>query len=153
MPRQSVPAVRVGVVAAALVAALAGCSSTRADQSVTVTGTDTECTPVTSTVGAGTVELRFDNKGTKVNELYVLRPDGSVVTEKEDVAPGVSARVTVELPAGSYTIQCKPGMTGDGIKAPLTVTEAKGSAVPAASSDPRLAGAVTAYRSYVTGEA
>ena len=154
MRRQFVPAVRVGVVAAALVATLAGCSSNEAGQSIAVTGTDTECTPATSTVSAGPVELRFDNKGTKVNELYVLRPDGSVVTEKEDVAPGVSARVTVELPAGSYMIQCKPGMTGDGIKAPLTVTEAKGSAaVPAASADPRLAGAVTAYRSYVTGEA
>jgi iron uptake system component EfeO len=154
MPRRSVPAVRVGVVAAALAAALAGCSSTQADQAIAVTGTDTECTPATSTISAGTVELRFDNKGTKVNELYVLRPDGSVVTEKEDVAPGVAARVTVELPAGSYMLQCKPGMTGDGITAPLTVTEAKGAtAVPAASADPRLASAVTAYRSYVAGEA
>jgi iron uptake system component EfeO len=70
------------------------------------------------------------------------------------VAPGVSARVTVELPAGSYTLQCKPGMTGDGIKAPLTVTAAQGAAaVPAASADPRLANAVTAYRTYVAGEA
>ena len=154
MRRQPVPVVRAGVATAALVAALAGCSSTQADQAVAVTGTDTTCTPATSTVSAGTVELRFDNKGTKVNELYVLRPDGSIVTEKEDVAPGVSARVTVELPAGSYMLQCKPGMTGDGIKAPLTVTAAKGAAaVPAASADPRLANAVTAYRSYVAGEA
>jgi iron uptake system component EfeO len=149
-----VPAVRVGVVvAAALVAALAGCSSSPADQSISVTGTDTECTPASSTVSAGTVELRFDNKGTKVNELYVLRPDGSIVTEKEDVAPGVAARVTVELPAGSYVLQCKPGMTGDGIKVPLTVTAAQGAgAAPAASTDPRLAEAVTDYRSYVGGE-
>ena len=154
MRRQPVPVVRAGVATAALVAALAGCSSTQADQAIAVTGTDTTCTPGTSTVSAGTVELRFDNKGTKVNELYVLRPDGSIVTEKEDVAPGVSARVTVELPAGSYTLQCKPGMTGDGIKAPLTVTAAQGAAaVPAASADPRLASAVTAYRTYVAGEA
>jgi iron uptake system component EfeO len=155
MPRQPVPAVRAGVVAAALVAALAGCSSSsKADQAVAVTGTDTACTPATSTVGAGTVELRFDNKGSKVSELYVLRPDGSIVTEKEDVAPGVTARVTVELPAGSYTLQCKPGMTGDGIKAPLTVTGASGAgALPAASTDPRLATAVTGYRAYVAGEA
>ena len=154
MRRQPVPVVRAGVATAALVAALVGCSSTQADQAIAVTGTDTACTPATSTVSAGTVELRFDNKGTKVSELYVLRPDGSIVTEKEDVAPGVGARVTVELPAGSYTLQCKPGMTGDGIKAPLTVTAAQGAAaVPAASADPRLANAVTAYRGYVAGEA
>jgi iron uptake system component EfeO len=62
--------------------------------------------------------------------------------------------VTVELPAGSYTLQCKPGMTGDGIRTPLTVTAASGAAaVPAASADPRLAAAVTAYRAYVAGEA
>jgi iron uptake system component EfeO len=156
MRRQPVPVVvRVGVATAALVAALAACSSTTTTaQAIAVTGTDTECTPATSTVGAGAVELRFENKGTKVNELYVLRPDGSIVTEKEDVAPGVSARVTVELPAGSYTLQCKPGMAGEGIKAPLTVTPAKGAAaVPAASADPRLASAVTAYRAYVAREA
>jgi iron uptake system component EfeO len=153
-PRRPVPAVRAGVLAAALAAALAGCSSTQADQAIAVTGTDTECTPATSTVPAGAVELRFENKGSKVNELYVLRPDGSIVTEKEDVAPGVAARVTVELPAGSYTLQCKPGMTGDGIKAPLTVTAASGAAaVPAASADPRLATAVDDYRAYVAKEA
>ena len=147
MRRQPVPVVRAGAATAALVAALAGCSSTQADQAIAVTGTDTTCTAATSTVNAGTVELRFDNKGTKVNELYVLRPDGSIVTEKEDVAPGISVRVTVELPAGSYTLQCKPGTTGDGIKAPLTVTAAQGAgAAPAASADPRLADAVSAFR-------
>ena len=75
MRRQPAPVVRAGVTTAALVAALAGCSSTQADQAIGVTGTDTTCTPATSTVSAGTVELRFDNKGTKVNELYVLRPN------------------------------------------------------------------------------
>jgi iron uptake system component EfeO len=152
-PRQTVPAVRAGVLTAALAAAIAGCSSAQADQAIAVTGTDTACTPATSTVPAGAVELRFENKGTKVNELYVLRPDGSIVTEKEDVAPGVAARVTVELAAGSYVLQCKPGMTGDGIKSPLTVTAASGAAaVPAASADPRLAQAVEAYRRYVAKE-
>jgi len=141
----------LGVLAAAC--GLAACSSSTGgagSTAIAVTGTDTACTPATTQVPAGTVAFRLENKGSRVNELYVLRPDGTIAGERENVGPGTSGVLTVELPAGSYTLQCKPGMTGDGIRTAITAT---GSATAAASADPRLDQAVTAYRAYVLGEA
>jgi len=144
--------VLVGLLAGA--AGLSACSSSTgggaASGTVTVTGTDTACTPATTQVPAGTVSFRLQNQGSRVNELYVLRPDGSIAGERENVGPGTSGDLTVELAPGSYTLQCKPGMTGDGIRTAITAT---GSATAAASADPRLGQAVTAYRAYVLGEA
>ena len=36
--------------------------------------------------------------------------------------PGLTRDLIVELPAGKYQAVCKPGMAGDGIRGPLTVT-------------------------------
>jgi len=95
---------------------------------VTVTATDTACTPSSTNLTAGTVTLRLKNTGSRVNELYVLRGDGSIAGERENVGPGTSAELTVDLPAGSYTLQCKPGMSGAGIRTAVTVAEAGGAA-------------------------
>lgn len=110
-------------VAALAVLALSGCSSKPADYTVAVTGTDTECTPAQTSGKAGVIAFDFANKGTKESEIYLLDPSGGTVGEREGVGPGTSATLTVEVEdAGAYTIQCKPGQTGDGIKTPFTVT-------------------------------
>jgi iron uptake system component EfeO len=143
--------VLVGLLAGA--AGLTACSSSTGgagSAAIAVTGTDTTCTPAATQVPAGTVAFRLENKGSRVNELYVLRPDGSIAGERENVGPGTSGELTVDLPAGSYVLQCKPGMTGDGIRTAITAT---GSASAAASADPQLTQAVTAYRGYVLAEA
>jgi iron uptake system component EfeO len=155
------PTARAAALVAPLAAlALAGCSSATSATSssasgtggaITVIATDTSCTPATTSLPAGTVTLRLQNTGTRVNELYVLRPDGSIVGERENVGPGTSAELTVDMPAGSYTLQCKPGMSGDGIRTPVTAAAAAGGATSAA--DPRLSSAVADYRAYVLAEA
>jgi iron uptake system component EfeO len=138
-------------------AALAACSSSDGGSGgsapITVTGTDTACTPATTQVPAGTVVFRLENKGSRVNELYVLRPDGTIAGERENVGPGTSADLTVELPAGSYTLQCKPGMTGDGIRTAITATGSATGAGGITGANPQLDQAVTAYRAYVLAEA
>lgn len=113
-----------GLAAAALaVLALAGCSSKPADYTVAVTGTDTACTPAQTSGKAGVIAFDFANKGTKESEIYLLDADGKTIGEREDVGPGTSATLTVEVKdAGTYTIQCKPGQKGDGVKTPFTVT-------------------------------
>jgi iron uptake system component EfeO len=62
------------------------------------------------------------NSGTKVNELYVLSASGDTLGEKEDIGPGTTGSLTVELKQGSYQLRCKPGQSGDGIVSPITVT-------------------------------
>ncbi|MFE2040479.1 cupredoxin domain-containing protein, partial [Streptomyces sp. NPDC059477] len=143
------------VTAAATVAALTavtGCTekggSGDGGNVINVTATDDACEVSTHEVAAGHIELAVENKGSKVNEVYILFPDDRVVTERENIGPGTTQRVTAEVKAGEYQIACKPGMKGDGIRQDLTVT---GGAV--AARDPRLDAAVAAYRLYAQTQA
>ena len=42
--------------------------------------------------------------------------------EVENIGPGLSRNLVVDLPKGTYEGACKPGMVGDGIRQTLTVT-------------------------------
>ncbi|WP_328882063.1 iron uptake system protein EfeO [Streptomyces sp. NBC_00299] len=144
------------VTAAATVAALTavtGCtekgSSAGDDRVVNVTATDDKCEVSKKEFPAGHVELAIENKGSKVTEVYILFPDDRIVTERENIGPGTKQTVTAEVKAGDYTIACKPGMKGDGIRQTVKAT-GKGTA---AKRDPRLDKAVAAYREYAQEQA
>ena len=130
--------------AVAVVLPLAACSSGDTDGAIAVTATDTECTPSSTDLDAGVTEFRVTNKGKQATELYVLRPDGSIVAERENIAPGVAVALTAELAAGDYTLRCRPNDSSDGVTTALTV---KGEAQ--AQGDPRLTTALASYRTYV----
>ena len=90
---------------------------------VTVEATDSACTVSPTTAAAGTVEFQVSNKGSQVNEFYVYAKDGRVLGEVENITPGLSRSLKVDLPKpGTYETACKPGMKGDGIRADFTVT-------------------------------
>jgi iron uptake system component EfeO len=140
-------AVRLGALAVTLVLPLAACSGGGEegdDGAVTVTATEAECTPSATDLDAGVNHFRVTNKGQQSTELYVLRPDGSIVAERENIAPGIVAQVTAELAAGDYTLRCRANDSSDGVTTALKV---KGQA--AASGDARLTSAMAAYRTYV----
>ncbi|MBW8740571.1 MAG: peptidase M75 family protein [Streptomyces turgidiscabies] len=149
-------AVRLSVVTAAAtaaaLAAVTGCaekgSSGSGDQVINVTATDDKCEVSKKEFPAGHVELAIENKGSKVTEVYVLFPDDRIVTERENIGPGTKQKVTAEMKAGEYTIACKPGMKGDGIRQAVKATGGK-----AAKRDPRLDAAVASYRKYVQEQA
>jgi iron uptake system component EfeO len=129
---------------------LAACGEkTAKGQQVAVTASDTACEVARTELPAGAHTFSVTNKGSKITEFYVYAKDGSIKGEVENIGPGATRDVHVELTAGEYEGACKPGMKGDGIRARLTVTgESK-----ALASDPRLAAAVARYRAYVSGEA
>jgi len=115
------------LVFAGMVASLGACGGEDAGQSATsgkiaVTATDTECTLERTQAKAGTVTFAVSNKGTKVTEFYVYAPGDRVMAEVEDIAPGVSRDLTVQLPEGTYETACKPGMSGRGIRGAFSVT-------------------------------
>ncbi|MEU0406205.1 iron uptake system protein EfeO [Streptomyces griseorubiginosus] len=148
-------AVRLSVVTATAVAALTavtGCtekgSSGDSDRVIDVTATDSKCEVSKKEFPAGHVELAIENKGSKVTEVYVLFPDDRIVTERENIGPGTKQKVTAEVKAGDYTIACKPGMKGDGIRQAVKATGGT-----AAKRDPRLDSAVAAYRQYAQEQA
>src|SRR6266700_2265268 len=107
--------VRVMPIAVSLLA-LAGCGSDKSsasDGSIAVTATDTSCEIAKTTLPAGKNVLKVTNDGAKVTELYVYGAGDKVVTERENIGPGTTVELTVELPAGTYSVACKPGMKGD----------------------------------------
>jgi uncharacterized cupredoxin-like copper-binding protein len=78
------------------------------------------------------------NDGSKVTEVYVYAKSGDaftrVVSEVENIGPGTSRDLDVDLSAGTYEVACKPGQKGDGIRQKITVTGTGGSS-DASSSD------------------
>ena len=131
---------------------LAGCGSTAeapaAGGPITVKATDTACEIGKSTLDAGTATFSITNSGSKVTEFYVYAAGDRVMGEIENITPGLSRDLHVELPAGAYETACKPGMIGKGIRTAITVA---GSAAPL-TDDAKLKDATTSYARYVKSQ-
>ena len=102
--------------------ALPACSSSDdgTGTPVAVRATDSTCEVGTTTLPVGKASFTITNGGTKTTEVYVYQGK-KVVAEKEDIGPGTTAKMGVDLKAGSYEVACKPGQKGDGIRTPVTV--------------------------------
>jgi iron uptake system component EfeO len=102
-----------------------GASATgAAATTVAVESSDTECLLDASSAPEGSVTFSVRNTGTAVTELYVLRADGSIVDEVEDIGPGLSRDLQADLGAGDYVVRCEPGMSGDEIDVDFVVDPA-----------------------------
>lgn len=116
---------------------------------ITVTASDTACELSATSAQAGTVTFDISNAGSKVNEFYVYAAGDRIVSEVENITPGLKRQLKVEITdPGTFTIACKPGMVGDGIRSDFTVT---GTAVKG-SADQKVAQAITDYRAFVATE-
>ena len=58
--------------------------------------------------------------GSSATSVAVASSDDSC--EVENIGPGTSRNLEVDLSEGSYEVACKPGQTGDGIRTEITVT-------------------------------
>jgi len=133
---------------------LAGCADdspdTDASQSIAVTSSNDECIVEPTEAPAGTLVFNVENTGDEVTEFYFLGEDGeTIVSEVENIGPGISRPLVVEAEPGNYVTACKPGMAGDGIRGDFTVT---GSSTDSAESRPhqdQLEQAAVAYATYV----
>ncbi len=143
-----------GTVSAVL---LAGCASTATtgaaasgEGSITVDSSDDACTVSAGEAPSGVLQFAVTNSGSDVTEFYVLGADGlQVVGEVENIGPGLSRDLVVQAAPGSYTLACKPGMVGDGIRSTFTVTDSGADLTPTGPSGELVQTAVTNYKSYV----
>ena len=137
-----------------LAAALAGCTDAPSaapaagaagagDGTVAVRAADDACEVSRTDLTSGITTFAITNEGGDVTEVYVYAPGDRIVTEKENIGPGTSYELTVDLTEGAYQVACKPGMVGDGIRRDVTVTGATSAPDPAAER------AVEAYRAWV----
>jgi uncharacterized cupredoxin-like copper-binding protein len=111
----------IAVSLAALALAAVACSSS-SGEGFEVISNNTECIPERTAFDAGELTFRVKNEGSQPTELYVFGEGDKVISEVENVGPGTSRALTVNLASGSYELGCKPGQTGDGIRAPITVS-------------------------------
>ncbi|GAA2735775.1 iron uptake system protein EfeO [Streptomyces nogalater] len=148
-------AVRLTVTAAvtaAALTALSACTSksdAKDGDAIQVTAADSACDTSRTSVPAGQVTLKIENKGSRATEVEILFPDDRIVSEKENIGPGTKYTLTAEVKAGSYEIACRPGMKGHGVRQKLIVTGGGATA----KRDPRLDTAVAQYRMYAQDQA
>ncbi|MES9603783.1 MULTISPECIES: iron uptake system protein EfeO [Actinomadura] len=112
---------------------------------VAVTATDDACEVAKTDLPAGKTTFKVANKGSKVNEFEVLKPDGKILAERENIGPGTSVDFVVNLPAGTYKLLCSAGQTGKGPSQDVTVT----GGAAAGGADPRLSKAAADYKAFV----
>ncbi|MDT7579592.1 MAG: iron uptake system component EfeO, partial [Pseudonocardiales bacterium] len=132
MSRRSVAA----LITAGAAVALAGCTSTAPHAArsgapgagpvdparlISVQAADASCDISTVQAPAGAITFAVTNSGTKVTEFYLYGEGDRILGEVENIGPGITRQLIVELPdGGTYTTACKPGMVGNGIRAPFT---------------------------------
>jgi len=119
------------LLAGCLVLSAGACSDDTAGATLDVTGTNDGCDPAMDVLDAGTTDVEFTNEADKISELYVLRSNGDIVGEVENVTTGTKRTLTVDLVAGEYTLRCRPGQTGDGVTSVITVAGEGGTAAGA----------------------
>jgi len=141
-------------IAALATVSLAACASDpsetkAASGALTVKATDSDCTVSASKLDAGPSTFKVTNAGSKVTEFYVYADGDRIMGEVENVGPGLTRNLIVDLPKGTYEGACKPGMIGDGIRQTLTVTGE--SATPLSDSE-ELKAAADSYARYVKSQ-
>jgi iron uptake system component EfeO len=115
---------------------------------IAVNATDSACEVARTEISSGTVTFSIKNGGSKVTEFYVYAAGDRVMGEVENIVPGLTRQLHVELPAGTYETACKPGMVGNGIRAVLKVG---GSSAPL-TDDAKLSQAADSYQRYVRSQ-
>ncbi|TXR57327.1 iron uptake system protein EfeO [Quadrisphaera setariae] len=123
-----------------------GASGGAADASVAINASDGACEVAKTDLPGGVTTFSITNTGSQVTEVYVYDGD-RIVTEKENIGPGTSYDLTVDLTEGKYQVACKPGMVGDGIRQAIAVTGGTSELTAAEQT------AVDAYRAYVQQQA
>jgi iron uptake system component EfeO len=94
-------------------------------RTLTVQATDAECKLSSASAPSGSLTFTVTNVGSKVTEFYLYGEDGKrVIGEVEDISPGITRELVLDAEPGNYITACKPGMAGDGIRAPFVVSSA-----------------------------
>ena len=139
----------LGVVSIAALSLTACADDKAASGDLTVDASDSSCKVSATTLDAGPSTFKVTNKGSKVTEFYVYAEGDRIMGEVENIGPGLSRNLVVDLPKGTYEGACKPGMVGDGIREKLTVT---GEAAKKLSDSQELKAAATSYERYVKSQ-
>jgi iron uptake system component EfeO len=117
---------------------------------LTVQATDTECKLSATNAPSGALTFAVTNGGTKVTEFYLYGEDGKrILGEVENIGPGITRELVLKAEPGNYITACKPGMAGDGIRAPFSVSDSGDQQGPGGYDIQLVERANDNYRQYV----
>src|SRR5215217_7410859 len=116
------PLATIAVMSIAALSLTACADDPKSSGGLTVEATDSACKISQTDLKAGASTFKVTNKGSKVTEFYVYADGDRIMGEVENIGPGLSRNLVVDLPKGTYEGACKPGMVGDGIRQKITVT-------------------------------
>ena len=146
----------IGASAMAALVVLGGCGSSASGGSGAAKGSvrtvaielvKTGCSPAKLSLPAGPAKFTVSNDGADaISEFEILDRAGRIVSEVENVPPGLTGSFSVTLEPGSFTLSC-PGGTEHGGKGTLTVT-GTATATTGIDATARTA-AVARYRDYL----
>ena len=143
---------------AAALLATSACSLTESNDTsssgsagrITVDSSADACKLTADEAPSGNLVYKVKNQGSKVTEFYLYGADGlRIVGEVENVGPGLSRDLVINVPAGKYIPACKPGMVGKGIRSDFTVTDSGETSTVSGASKQQVATANAQYKSYV----
>jgi iron uptake system component EfeO len=121
---------------------------------IAVRSTADACEVATTTAPSGTISFSVTNGGDEVTEFYLLAEDGlRVISEIENVGPGLTRDLVVQVAPGTYVTACKPGMVGDGIRSAFTVTDSGAPVGATGTLAEQLEAAEASYVAYVKDQA
>jgi iron uptake system component EfeO len=128
-----------------------GASASGDPRTLTVQATDSDCKLSATSAPSGNLTFAVTNGGSKVTEFYVYGEDGKrIVGEVENIGPGITRELVLKAEPGNYITACKPGMAGDGIRAPFSVSDSgEGQQGYSANSAELVKQANENYREYV----
>jgi len=117
---------------------------------ITVDSSADACTLSAASAPSGNVVFTVSNTGSDVTEFYLLAEDGlRIVSEVENIGPGLTRDLVVVARPGTYVTACKPGMVGDGIRSTFTVTDSGADLTPSGDLAAQIEAATTSYVAYV----
>ncbi|WP_262107523.1 iron uptake system protein EfeO [Arthrobacter sp. Marseille-P9274] len=118
---------------------------------LTVSSTETECTVSSARAPSGPLTFRVTNAGDRVTEFYLLADDGlRIVSEVENVGPGITRDLVLNARPGSYFTVCKPGMVGDGVgRSAFTVTDSGTPVSASGDEQEQIDQSIVNYKAYV----
>jgi iron uptake system component EfeO len=128
-----------------------GAAASANPRALTVQSTDAECKVSATSAPSGTLTFAVTNGGSKVTEFYLYGEDGKrIVGEVENIGPGITRELVLKVEPGSYITACKPGMAGEGIRAPFAVSDSGEEQQGASGNDVELVEQANQnYREYV----
>ncbi|MGF6148606.1 Efem/EfeO family lipoprotein NMB0035 precursor [Kingella potus] len=124
-------------------------AAANADGSYNIAVNDAACEPMDLTVPSGETVFHIKNNSGRKLEWEILE-GVMVVDERENIAPGLSDKMTVTLLPGTYEMTC--GLLTNP-RGKLTVTDSGFKAQPAQADMGKLAQPLADYKTYVQGEA